>query len=431
MIIDNHLYNVAQSLLFHLLPMQNSLVRESLFDEARLTEVNEIKISLYERIRNERVDSYNSILISGSYGTGNLGDSKILEGLTQLCQEQYLPEEVIASSIVPEATLDITSVDRSIPAIERSPLSWISTVRDVDLIILGGGTVINHDSFARRHSVITLIAYLLNKDIYVIAGATGESGLSAKLSRHYLNLTDAIAVRDKRSKRIVRSMGIEEPVDVVPDPGLVPTPTESEADFDLPDRYVLVCIRSLNRDRFVDTVGIALGLDEISQSSDTKIIFFPFKQDDIEISTSVASQMITNPSVFEEMYTIAEAESIIDRAEAVVAMRLHSMILAAHMRTPFTPISYLPKCDQFLQQIGVAESFSPFDIDGEQLASNIQDNLRDQTPISDSGPQIRALEENCWTIFDQCDSQKRESDPKSAVSLASYVPVVVLQQLLN
>jgi hypothetical protein len=226
-------------------------------------------------------------------------------------------------------------------------------------------------------------------------------------------------------------MGIEEPVDVIPDPGLVPTPTESEADFDLPEQYTLVCIRSLNRDRPVDVAGIASGLDEIHQSSDAEIVFFPFKQDDIEISTAVTSRMTTDPSVFEETYTIAEAESIINCADAVVAMRLHSMILAAHMRTPFTPISYLPKCDQFLQQICVADSFSPFDIDGERLASNIQDNLRDQTPISDSGPQIRALEENCWTIFDQCDSQKRESDPKSAVSLALYVPVVALQQLLS
>jgi len=367
------------------------------------------------------------VLISGSYGTKNLGDTKILEGLTHLCQENYPDAEVIAASVDPSDTMAYTSIDRAIPTIESDPIRWLQTIREVDLVILGGGSVINHTHFCPRHSLISAIAFTFNIDIYVSGGAYDTQGIVRKATRHYLNIVDAITVRDPRSKEIIRSMGVKEPVEVVPDPGFVSTGTDSIDEFDIPKEYILVNIRYVAKGS-VDRSAIASALDDFNSSSNHKIIFFPFHRGegkDTKISEEIIQEMKTRASIFDEEYTIGQVESIIKNADAMVGMRLHSMILAAHMRTPLIPISYNIKCDSFLEQIGVQDWFKWSDINERKLSAKIVENTKNESSMASIEEKIESLEKNCTEILPTCDSQCRNS------SLLSYIVLIPYSVLLT
>lgn len=377
-------------------------------------------------------DADKSILISGAYGTKNLGDTKILEGLVHICREKYEKPTVIASSIDPADTVARTSVDGSVPTIERNLVTWVRTVTDIDVIILGGGTTINHPTFALRHSIITLVSRLMNVDIYVTAGADDNYGIERKLSYHYLSLVDAITVRDPRSKKIIHSMGIDDPVDVVPDPGLMPTGTGELNGIDLPHKYILVSVSPTQKN--IDVDGIATGLDKFNKNTEYEIIFFPFHivdGTDEQLSNRIIDSMETDASVFSQPYTVGQAESIIDRAGAVVGMRLHSLILAAHMRTPFTAISYNPKCELFLEQIGVDHCFECTEVDGEALLSRLNKNIEQNEPINLSFQHIESLEARSSLILSECESQNRNNTVFSYPMLAMYTIVAMIKYLLG
>lgn len=374
-----------------------------------------------------------TILITGSYGTKNLGDSKILDGLTHLCREYYSDPEVIATSIEPSETVERTSVDQAIPTIERDLFNWLREIRNIDLIILGGGSVINHPHFCIRHSIIVSIAYVLNINIYVTGGAGHSYGITEKATYHYLNLVDSLTVRDPQSREIVRSLGVEEPVDVVPDPGLVSINSENIEEFNIPDNYVIVSLRPVHRGS-VDVSGIASALDDFNKSHDYEILFFPFQiggGKDIDFSKVVMGEMETESIIIDRSYTIGQAELIIDHADAVVGMRLHSIILSAHLRTPFTAISYGVKCRAFLEQIGVQNWFVWSDIDEHKLSDSIQDNIQKQTPIPESEEQIRALEEDCSTIFSTFESQSRDRSFTSYLVLVLCIPILLLKYIMS
>ncbi|WP_311173077.1 polysaccharide pyruvyl transferase family protein [Halobellus ordinarius] len=371
------------------------------------------------------------VLITGAYGTKNLGDEKILSGLAKLCRKHYQVDEVIAATIDPQATLKATSVDRAILNIEKSFFTWISVAKDVDLIILGGGSIVG-TPFARRHSLIVAIASLLGTKIYVIGGVADGDPVDKETSRRYLKMVDAIAVRDFLSKNRLFSMGIDEPIDVVPDPGFISEPEQNRR-YTLPEQYILICIRSgEGLPSNVDIAGLSSALDSLNSQTNNTILFFPFhriREGDRAFSEKVAKEMDTDAVIFDQEYDIADAEFIISNADAVIAMRLHSMILSASQRTPFTPISYTPKCDAFLEMIEVSKSIDYDSIKSEELVNSVMENLNGDTPISQSEDAIKGLEEDCWEMFEHCDDQDREAgSSRPFLHLLTYIPRVVLKE---
>lgn len=374
------------------------------------------------------------ILISGAYGTQNLGDDKILSGLTKLCREKYDPQEVIATSVDPSSTEKVVSVDKSIPTIERDPIPWIREAQTVDLIILGGGSVICAP-FARRHSLIVAIASILQIRVYVSAGVATGGWFDSFTSLQYLKNVEAITVRDEGSKRRLKSMGVPEPIDIVPDPGFVTENNQVNSDLGLPDQYVLVSVRSLpGGGRAVDVSGLAKGLDKINKEFPHQIVFFPFQRgenSDEEFALDIQRKMNTRSYIYKNKYSIPEAEKATSGADAIVAMRLHSKILAAHTRTPFTPITYAPKCEGLLDLLNISDSIEYSHIDSDKLAEYLRRNIENKYPIPQSVEMIETLEQDCRKILEKCDEQRRGSSFASILFLFAILPVIVLKQIIG
>lgn len=373
-----------------------------------------------------------TVLISGVYGTGNLGDEKILSGLAHLCKDEYNGVSVIASSINPDITERRAPVDKSIPTIERDPKQWLTIISSVDLIILGGGTTIGPMT-SQRHSFVVAIAEVLGIEIYVISGAAEGQKVHLEAAKRYLKCVDALVTRDFRSKRFLQSMGISEPLSVLPDPGFVNTGPPKEISPNLPDQYVIVSVRHVEwKENDVDISGIAEGLDKINKENPHSIVFLPFHRGvDEEFSKKIMREMQTESQILTQEFSISEYEYIISTSDALVGMRLHSMILAAHLRTAFTPISYHEKCDGFLELIGIDECIEYDSVDSCQLFNKVQKNLDTDAPYSKDSVNnaIESQEENCSKILKSCELQDRPHSRLQWLNLLIYLPVVVAFRL--
>lgn len=379
----------------------------------------------------------NKILISGAYGTDNLGDTKILAGLATLSQKKYDPKEVIAASIDPEKTNQVPGVDRAILNFEKNPSGWIKEIRDIDLIILGGGSVIG-GMFSRRHSFVITISKILNKTVFITGGISYFEQLEEMAVKNYLHIVDGIVIRDNISKERLRSIGIEEPIDVVPDPAFININKEfdpKEIDKEQSSDYILVCIRDTdNFDQSGDFYGQVNALDKLNHKTTSKIVLFPFHRatgGDVDYAKKLQTEMETDVDVYDKNYTIQSAEKIISDADHIIAMRLHSMILAAHQRTSFTPITYHSKCDGFLHKLNISKPIEHSNIDPKKFLKQTITDMQNESPIVQNNQQIDKLESGAQGILKQCESQNRDLDRIRLATLFILLLPLFIKQVLS
>jgi polysaccharide pyruvyl transferase CsaB len=374
-----------------------------------------------------------TILVSGAYGTKNLGDNKVLSSISRMCRDRYGSVEVVATSIRPRATVETVGVDDAIPTIERDPINWLSVARSVDLIVIGGGSVLG-GSFVRRHAIVIGLAQFLDVKIYVVAaGICNSSSFQTLALKHSMNSIDAITVRDDDSRDELTEAGVSDPIDVVPDPGFLPEETVS--DVALEGEYVLVCCRSFPPVNRIDSGAIATALDRVVARCDTDVVFLPFQRagddSDIAFSEEIRRKMDADAVILRNESDISRVESIVRDAEAVLAIRLHSMILAAQQCTPFTAISYHRKCDALLKRLGITDYFRYDSIDATELAERLCADVHSPGPFENCRSRMDELERECHTVLEKCDAQDRHRSVVSRAALLVLVPLIVCRYVIQ
>lgn len=373
------------------------------------------------------------ILVSGAYGTKNLGDNKVLSSISRMCRDRYGSVEVIATSIRPRSTVETVGVDDAIPTVERDPINWLSVARSVDLIVIGGGSVLG-GSFIRRHAIIVGLAQFLDVKVYVVSAGICNSSSFQKLAlKHSMNAIDAITVRDVDSKTELTDVGVSGPIEVVPDPGFLPEETVS--DVSLEGEYVLVCCRSFPPVNRIDSGAIATALDRVAARCDTNVVFLPFQRagddSDIAFSEEIRRKMDSDAVLLRDEADISRVEGLVREAEAVLAIRLHSMILAAQQCTPFTAISYHRKCDSLLRRLGITDYFRYDSIDATELAERLCADVHSSGPFENCRSRMDELELECHTTLEKCDAQHRHRSVISRAALLVLVPLIVCRYVVQ
>lgn len=87
-----------------------------------------------------------------------------------------------------------------------------------------------------------------------------------------------------------------------------------------------------------------------------KVVFLPFQYPaDLEISKEIQNAMTEEAYVFDGKVPLTPKEilTVMDNADFVFGMRLHSLIMAVITKTPFASLSYDPKVFNFVQQMGL------------------------------------------------------------------------------
>lgn len=323
-------------------------------------------------------------LISGYYGEKNAGDEAILAGILQEigCRDPEARFTVL--SFDPGDTRRRHGGGRDLEVLStslRSPGRLRRAMKDADLLISGGGSFLHEAdfelhgrSFLFREGKLRPVPYFLSivfmaraQRLPVMWYAQGLGPLHTRSARWLVaraaSAAKAVTWRDSDSARLACDIGVRTPIQmVVPDPAyaLDPAPLEEaravlcQAGMAPESRYLAVCPRPwLGRTGYMEALGEAL--DKACAVLDLDILLIPFHEiQDPPICETLAARpgFAGRAAVLPPVTSPSLLAAVLGGAELVVAMRLHSGILAATAGTPAVVVDYDPKTRAFAEQTG-------------------------------------------------------------------------------
>ncbi|GGM48909.1 hypothetical protein GCM10011608_37260 [Micromonospora sonchi] len=308
-----------------------------------------------------------TIGVLGSYGGRNLGDEAILTGLLTDLRQQEPTGRIIVFSRNPEHTRQAHPDVEAVPweGVSRSDSAVV--LSQLDLLILGGGGIL-YDKEARRYLRVVRVAQ--ERGLPLLTYAVGVGPLSdvvdTGMVRETLGEATEVTVRDQESRMVLEEAGLLNPITVTADPAFLLKPEEFPASMlreeGVPDgkRLVGMSVREPGRaaerldvdayHRLLAQIG-----DFLVHRIDAHVLFVPMERDDIRHSHGVLSHMIAaeRGRILHGTYSPQQVLGLMSHFDLAVGMRLHFLIFAAMMGTPFLPLPYAGKVFDLAQRLGV------------------------------------------------------------------------------
>ena len=315
------------------------------------------------------------LLISGYYGFKNAGDEAILDAFIQSTKDLPCPVSVTVLSNTPEET----AKKHGTPAVHRfKVLSVLRALWRSDALISGGGSLLQDKSSTRSiiyYLSIIRLARLMRKPVMLYANGIGpvDKPRNRRRVKKIVSRVNVLTLREESSREELLRIGVSgPPMQVTADPVfLLDEPDESLAiralrEAGVPgDRPLIgISVRTLRaRENFVSEM--ARFADRLTQELGYYVVFLPMQMpQDVTMSRQVMEQMV-HPSYLLSAELPPEALiGACGQMDLVIAMRLHTMLFAAHVTTPVIGLVCDPKIAYFLEKLdmpsgGAIEDFAP------------------------------------------------------------------------
>jgi polysaccharide pyruvyl transferase CsaB len=332
---------------------------------------------MIQKVLNNWLTKKSRIVIHGFYGAGNLGDEAILSAILSQISVLDNVKPVIVSNNPAETQRihQVSSVNH------HNAIAGYMNMLRANVYILGGGGLIKDYGESSRsiESWLHPLAKAQRFGITTILWSVGVENLrfskSKELVRRVLNKANAITVRDPSSKTRLEEVGIQNQITVTADPAILLGAKFGKNRSISKNPRAIVCLRHWNKggvnmlDRHADENlinSLAYVLDFMIKHLNTEIEFLPFRtispDDDREVAKMVVSRMTSREHIIchSRVPSIDEAINILSKADILIGMRLHSVILATSLGIPSIGLSYMPKVRDYMNYID-QESFC-FDI---------------------------------------------------------------------
>ncbi|MED1672583.1 polysaccharide pyruvyl transferase CsaB [Pallidibacillus thermolactis] len=296
------------------------------------------------------------LVLSGYYGFDNIGDEAILFSIIESLRRLDSQIHLTVLSNNPE----FTKATYRVHSVNRWNWKEIHTVlKTADGLISGGGSLLQDATSLKSipyYTGIMQTAMMLKIPVFIYAQGIGpiHKSLSKFIVRTTLNKVAGITVRDKGSLQLLKDIGVNKEIRIVPDPVLSLDGASFSNDWlrqqRLPGLIVTVSVRDwvskINYKRL-----IAQALDKIAKDGNS-IVFIPMHgEQDVKASKSVAALMKEKSTIAPGNLSMGEKISIIGESDILIGMRLHALIFAAITATPFIALSYDPKVDSFASMV--------------------------------------------------------------------------------
>ncbi|MGE5328158.1 MAG: polysaccharide pyruvyl transferase CsaB [Deltaproteobacteria bacterium] len=303
------------------------------------------------------------VLISGYYGFGNTGDEAILETLSNEFSKSNIKAEVLSSN--PQKTQKAYGVK----AYKRSNLQEIvKAIKNCDAVISGGGSLfqdVTSSGSLYYYLGIVIIAQVLGKKIHIFSQGIGpvKKELNRKIFAKIINRVETISVRDQISLEELAWLGVNKPKQMLTnDPVFMLQPASKdtgrkilqEAGVESEGKLTIgIAARSWNNNN--DSISqIAEIINQIIKEFDANVVMFPFHYpEDLDFAYKIAEKTQNKPYILKEEYKPSEIMSAIGLMDINIGVRLHSLIFSVCMGVPVIGITYDPKIDGFLKEIGL------------------------------------------------------------------------------
>jgi len=322
-------------------------------------------------------------LISGYYGFGNAGDEAILAGLVEGFR-----------ALAPELALTVlsghpaaTEAEHGVQAVPRGFRSAAAAMREADLFVSGGGGLIQ-DATSWRSPLyyLKLLAMARRRGLPVACVGHSVGPLRRwwvrALTRRALEKVGVLAVRDHRSVEILRGLGLRREVEVTADLAfLLPRPSEDAiaaawrkaglAEKSGPT--AAIAMRRLPGEARGRGREIAISAIAACRAAKLRPVLVPMQHpEDLELAEAAARGALVG-EVVRERLSARETLALVGGFDLVLAMRLHALIFAASGGLPLVAVSYDPKVDGLMGELGLTPATSATEFDSEALAAAVAD----------------------------------------------------------
>lgn len=336
--------------------------------------------------RPENIPSY--LIWGGWYGSRNIGDTAILLGLRDLITELHCGSDVYIRALSTDVDYTCQNGVTGERAMIKSDVfrlwPWFNIIRVFrrsDRIVISGGTPIFDSSHGIR-TFYLLLGYLLRKP-FVVFGA-GVKPIESWYGRRYipffLRKASLITTRDADSQRILKELGLRD-VELTADsaffaPAADPTSVAdllASLDIQQKDKLLVVAPRllSVERERLylqeqMDKEVIQNTPEKIAQVVDNvatrfdRVLFvamhFYGPDSDVPIINEIMRLCkSSNISLLDREVRPEAAIGIFRRADVLLGVRLHALLLAASMETPIVGIAYEQKVRSLFERLELEE----------------------------------------------------------------------------
>ena len=322
------------------------------------------------------------VLISGYLGFGNCGDESILMAITSNLQQLDPDIHITALSNNPE----ITRQNYGIEALNAFyPLHIIKGIKNTDVLLSGGGTLLQDETSTRSllyYLSIIQLAKFMGKKVMLYSNGIGpiHKSYNRKLVKKIINQVDLITLREELSKKEVEGLGITKPpIYVTADPvftlgGISNDETRTilqKEGIPLDRPLIGVSVRNWKQSHLF-IPQIAAICDYIVDYHQAHIVFIPMQYpNDLTMSNKIQEIMKNKTYILKKQYHSKEILGIVGSMKLILSMRLHTLIFAGIQNVPMVGFAYDPKVDYYLQVLQMPTAGDIFQLEVEKVQEQI------------------------------------------------------------
>jgi polysaccharide pyruvyl transferase CsaB len=320
------------------------------------------------------------ILISGSFGMGNLGDEAILQGMIEAfrAEEPDIQAQVVAGNVQHIRT-----------KFQIDGIRWDSwadimvAAQKADLLLQGGGGLFfdygeyhpekllqNGAPDLNHFGSFPLVAGMLGKRFMIFGCGVGplQTGAGEEIVRLAFSTAQRATVRDRESLELLTRIGA--PVDevkVTADPAFMLRLEREDRSREIldachiqPDQpFMVVALRQWNMlGPRSDWPGrLAEVIEDFAREEALEVLLLPLhKGYDNTMHDVLAARMHSvRPRIVSTDLSPEDAIGLIGKARLLIGMRLHSIVFAVMTGTPVVGLEYAPKVGSLMRRIGCEE----------------------------------------------------------------------------
>lgn len=360
---------------------------ENLFQKAKkdfsLERMRQDQEKVYRTIiRRRKSTGRHGAVICGAYGRGNAGDEAILKAI--LSQFRKIDEDM-PFWVMSRRKKETRSANKTRAMYLFNLFAFIRSLKRAEIFVNGGGSLIQ-DITSSRSLYFYLFTLKAAKwcGCRIIMYGCGigpiNSSNNRRIAGRVLNSTaDIITLRDSVSLELLKEMRVDKPeIILAADPTVdiaKASPEAVEAAFEeerIPAgiRKIGFCLRNWPDFKNPEYVGRAA--DYAHKKYGVMPIFLPIEfPKDMSAADKVTVSMESPYYACSLKHSVEEIIGMLGSMDAVVGMRLHSLIFATAGGAPVIGISYDVKVDSFIKDIGSTACIPLSSLSAEGLCREI------------------------------------------------------------
>lgn len=328
--------------------------------------------------------------ISGYYGFDNLGDDAILHAISGQLSGLQKPVRLTVLSKQPQNTIR----QYGLLAVPRfSPIKLYRTLKHSDLLISGGGSLLQNKTSTRSlmyYLSVIRLAKWLKKPVFLYANGIGPliGESNRRKVKRCIDQCDFVTLRDTESLDELRALGVTRgDIPVTGDPAFTLKPAEGRRTqlraLGIPDDASVVGISVRN---IPDATGFpeqfAALCDRLVREQGKTIVFLVMQESaDEPVSRRIQSLMRENSYIAKTPGDPGAMLALIRDMDVLISMRLHTIIFAATVNVPVVGCVYDPKVSAFLHMLDMPSCGTPQDMDADSAYKATLGILENQAQI--------------------------------------------------